>query len=116
MNKITARALNDRAVRHGHRIIVVSGTWGHADHARRELEAEAAADAVHRITRSNGKQRIDYLNGGRISVVSAQGHGYRGQSADLVFIDWDAETLHPGIAHEFVPCVQGSPTGEVIRA
>lgn len=115
MNKYTARALNEQAALLGRVILVVSAGWREADDAFDELTATALPTQT-RITRGHGHQRIEYQTGGRIIMASASGQGQRGVSADIVFVEHDAEYRNPHVLEDALPCIQASPHGEVIRA
>ena len=86
-------------------------------HSRASLREAFGVMAQHcddaaRIVRSNGRERIDLPNGGRITFHCAAAGGGRGLSVDVAYVDeWNAmsETARAEVA-------ASACRGELIRA
>lgn len=99
----------DRA-RQGLTVLLV----GHTARAASEAFTALAATTpdADRITRTKGRQRIEFANGGRVIALSAQGKGGRGISADVLYLLGEV----PGSAYdELIPALSASPVAEVIH-
>lgn len=78
----------DEALSEGPRLIVfVAGLHVDARAAFKAAELVCLGDdRVDRISRANGAERIEMANGSRVFFYAASGHGYRGVSADVLFV------------------------------
>lgn len=112
MNRFAAAGLIAEAEQ-GKTVLVVSEGWNHSRHAF--LNFEPLATTATRIVRAAGTQRIDYPSGGCVRFTSARSQP-AGVVADIVFIDWDAETANPMVTEVYRPCIATSPRGEIVRA
>jgi hypothetical protein len=88
MNRYAAEGITNDAYDAGLRIAVLSDSARGARDAFDEIEHHAAG-AAH-ICRANGAERIDYPSGGTITFHRSADH-LRGVSADIVYLDGDAE-------------------------
>lgn len=88
MNRYAAEGISNDAYDAGLRIAVLSDSARGARDAFDEIEAHAAG--ASRIRRTNGAERIDYPSGGVITFHRSIDH-LRGVSADIVYLDGDAE-------------------------
>lgn len=111
MNRYAAAGLAE-AARQGRRILIVSY----------DLRASAEALDDFRglvddadVTRVNGKQRIAFPSGGRVRFTSVRSRGHRGVVADTVYLDGELDR-DPSVIADLLPCIQTSPTGELVRA
>lgn len=102
-----------RDARAGRRILVVTRDRREARNAFEEI-ADLTHDAK-RISRTNGAERIDHHNGGRIAFTTPRSHSARGLTLDTIYLDSGVDPT-PDFLAELVPCLSTSPTGELIRA
>lgn len=88
MNRYTASGITNDAYEAGLRIAVLSDSARGARDAFDEIQHHSAG--ASRIRRANGAERIDYPSGGTITFHRSVDH-LRGVSADIVYLDGDAE-------------------------
>lgn len=106
-----------RDARSGKRILWVELTERGARQALADVEAAVGADAV-KIVRGIGREKVTLPGGGAVTFVSVLGTGYRGQSADVIYIAggaYDALCYVDRLA-DLLPAIAASEHGEVIRA
>lgn len=122
MNRFAALGLAAEALMSDSRIIVLTPR-------RRDISAaigcfesvpEIAEYPGFRVRRTNGDERIDFGGRGRIDFTSASS-SVRGLSADLVFIDDDADrSLSPArlaaLHADLDRVTAASERGEIVRA
>lgn len=77
--------------RAGMRVAWVGLNHGHADRDLSEMaDMVAGDDDVRRISRANGRARIDFHNGGKVVAVAVHGNGQRAHSLDVAYLpDWE---------------------------
>lgn len=88
MNRYAATGITNDAYEAGLRIVVLSDSARGARDAFDEIQHHAAG--ASRIRKANGTERIDYPSGGTITFHRSVDH-LRGVSADIVYLDGDAE-------------------------
>lgn len=88
MNRYAAAGITNDAYETGLRIAVLSDSARGARDAFDEIQHHAAG--ASRICKANGAERIEYPSGGAITFHRSVDH-LRGVSADIVYLDGDAE-------------------------
>lgn len=111
MNRYVAAGIAQDA-RDGRRVIVVS-RQGAATRAAFSEIAQHAADAT-RVSRANGRERIEFSSNGRVMFTTPMSAAHRGVPADIVYID--AVDLQHETLTNLTACLQASRSGELIRA
>lgn len=111
MNDEATDALESIAARRGMAVLYVTANQTESSVALERLTADA--EGVRRVRRANGNQRIDYISGGTISLVSTRSRGARGFSADVLSMSADNYD-RPDIRAEVMPCLNTSPIASVI--
>lgn len=122
MNKYAATGLAIAAAA-GKQVLIVSSSRNIAMQALDDFERLEADIPGSRVSRVNGKERIEYISGGSIRFESHRSN-LRGLSADIVFIDWDVETSFRAskdsgyleFYDELRHVIVAVPGGEIIRA
>lgn len=116
MNRYVADGILDDVMSGKTVLLVTDG--GHASRAALyEIEERAARrclEGIVEVRRANGQESIRHASGGRVMIVPVRGHGGRGMSADVVFVD--ALDMTADRLAELMPAVACSPHGEVMRS
>lgn len=109
MNKYTARALHEQAAVHGHRVLVVTQTQNDKIFAFQIMDDESFPEGIR-----GEDKTTTYESGGTLGVASEQYGDYLNHRADIVFID--SSERYDLDDDVFLPCLQGSKLGEIVRA
>ena len=113
MNKYAAAGLIEEA-RNGRTVLIVSHSYAASQEAFRMM-ADHAPDAS-RIMRSASTLAIEYPSG-RVRLTATHGGAHRGVSADIVFIEHEADRyLSRDHYRDIAPIIATSPHGEIVRA
>ena len=114
MNRIMAAGLVAEAEQ-GKRVLVLSGSQQMAHEAFRQI-VEVGRPDIFKAIYTNGAQSVQLADGGRIDFRSVRSTGSRGISADLLFIDHDADEAFRSRPGDFIAAIATSAPGELNRA
>jgi hypothetical protein len=116
MNRYAALGISKDAEQ-GKRVIVITVLGIESRCALDEIAAQATADIT--VRRANGREQIDYPNGGRVTVRTHRQHlGLRGHNADVLYLDVGVDALihDTAVWDSLWACTATSPHRELIRA
>ncbi len=113
MNRYTAQGIAMDALA-GRRVLVVSRRQREARLAFEEM-LDLTGEAARDVIAANGRELIQWPNGGSVAFVPGLGHSMRGMTADTVFLD-DRTGDDPEVVDMAVACITTSSHGEIIRA
>lgn len=113
MNKYTALGLALAAAAERRSLLVVVPSHVGLRAALDELRAVLPSQEVRL---AKGAERITYPGGGRIYFTTPRSRAHIGLSVDTVFLDADVDRDYPDVIGDLEPCIQTSPTGELVRA
>lgn len=104
----------------GKRVMVVTTS---IPEAMEEVEAALneflpSLDHAYTIHKANGRQRVEFNSGGGIRFFAYDHVDIRGESADVVFVDWPIANSMSfrDLVYMFKPVIATSRDGEIIRA
>ena len=72
-------------------------------------------EAVARVTRANGAERIDFTSGGSVAFAASRTGALRGAVADVVYIADQRDGNDPRVVEDARLVTASSGSGEVIR-
>lgn len=103
----------------GRRVMVVTTSIPEAMHEVQSALDEflPSLDHAYTVHKANGRERIEFNSGGGIRFFS-NNLDIRGESADVVFVDWPiADSMsYRDLVYMFKPVIATSRDGEIIRA
>lgn len=116
MNRYAAHGIALDAALSGKRVIVLTPTGIMIRDAMDEVirSLERYDPDIYEVRRAKGNESIRFLSGGYVRFQSAQSN-LRGLSADVVFLDVDADRqISRDTLHDVHAIIQ--PHGEIVRA
>lgn len=113
MNKYTARGLALSMAATRRRALVVSKRQRSASDAFAEVAGVVLNLPGTVVRRSNGRERVEFLSGGRIDFTHVS--SVRGLSADVLILD-GSHAFTQADVEAVLPVLAGSPHAELVHA